>query len=218
VEEPEIDALLSDAVRAYRLLPSGIGVSAIISAVTDYAVVALDGSEEDKALVDAIVVAAQDLIQLSQMHPIKTPRINELGNAVEEPMLEACLRAGLAATWPKRTNGTEARTGYPDIAIDIEGPRPTYLEAKVIKAGSEGSSFRSFYLSPSDNPKVGTDARHLLIAFTHQRRPNSDDGMEQYALTAFKIVDLAQVLGKIKFEYQASNKDMYLGDAVVAKG
>lgn len=218
MDEDDIVALLAEAVRAYRPLPTGIGVSQIISAITDHAVIALDGSPVDNALVRKISAAASDLIQQTQVVPIRTTRVNELGNAVEEPLLDACLRAGLDATWPKRSNGTASRTGYPDIAIEISGARPTYLEAKVLKAGSEGSSFRSFYLSPSDNPKVCVDARHLLIAFTHRQCADSDDGLEQYALTAFKIVDLARVVGKIKFEYQASNKDLYLADAIVAAG
>lgn len=218
MDEAEIEELLAEAVRAFRLLPKGIGVSQIISAITDHSVIALDDSQADNDLICAISGAALDLIERTQTAPIKTTRLNELGNAVEEPMLDACVRAGLAATWPKRSNGTAARTGYPDIAIGIEGPRPSYLEAKVIGAGSEGSSFRSFYLSPSENPKVCADARHLLIAFTHRRCADAGDGMEQYALTQFKIVDLARVFGKIKFEYQASNKDMYLGEAIVATG
>lgn len=218
MDEAEIEALLGEAVRAYRLLPRGIGVSQIISAITDHAVIALEDTEQDIALINSISAAAKDLIESSQAVPIKTTRLNELGNAVEEPMLDACVRANLAATWPKRSDGTAARTGYPDIAIEIDGTRPTYLEAKVIGAGSEGSSFRSFYLSPSENPKVCADARHLLIAFTHKRCADSKDGLEQYALTTFKIVDLARVLGRIKFEYQASNRDMYLGEAIVARG
>jgi hypothetical protein len=47
---------------------------------------------------------------------------------------------------------------------------------------------------------------------------DSVDGFEQYELASYKIVDLALVCGKIKFEYQSSNKDMYLGDAVLAEG
>lgn len=218
MEDKQIEALLADAVRAFRQLPRGISVPQIISAVTEHSVVPLEECAEDRSLIEAISAACNDLISSTRTAPIRTTRLNELGNAVEEPMLEACLRAGLDATWPRRANGIAARTGYPDIVIAVDSHRPTYLEAKVIGAGSEGSSFRSFYLSPSDNPKVCTDARHLLVAFTHQRGENGSDGLEQYSLTAFKIVDLARVFGKIKFEYQASNRDMYIGDAVVAKG
>lgn len=56
------------------------------------------------------------------------------------------------------------------------------------------------------------------MAFTHKRVENSEAGLEQYELVDFKIVDLALVCGKIKFEYQSSNRDMYLGEAVLAKG
>lgn len=218
MDDDQIEALLAEAVRTFRQLPKGISVPQIISAVTDHAVVPLEDSEADRKLLAQIAEACADLIVQSSKVPIITSRLNELGNAVEEPMLDACVRAGLKASWPLRANGVAARTGYPDIAINIDSERPTYLEAKVIGAGSEGSSFRSFYLSPSDNPKICADARHILVAFTHVREKDTAEGMESYSLKSYKIVDLAKVFGKIKFEYQASNKDMYIGDAVVARG
>ena len=218
VTDEQTEKLLAEAVNAYRQLPKSIGVGVAIEAVTDRAVIALSADEADKVLLDKICQAARLVMERSLASPLRTGRLNELGNAVEEPLLNACLEVGLEATWPKRQDGSGSRTGYPDIALGISGNRPTYLEAKVIGAGSESSSFRSFYLSPSDNPKVCVDARHLLVAFVHDRREDSDDGMEQYSLTSFKVVDLSYVLGKIKFEYQSSNKDMYLGKAVIAKG
>jgi hypothetical protein len=197
VDDDQNEALLAEAVRAFRRLPKGISVSQIISAVTEHSVVPLEDCAEDRGLIDRVSAACINLIARSQATPIKTTRLNELGNAVEEPMLEACRRAGLEASWPRRADGAASRTGYPDIAIGIDGQHPTYLEVKVIGVGSETSSFRSFYLSPSDNPKVCKDARHILVAFTHQRATDANDGLEQYSLTKFKIVDLARVIGKI---------------------
>jgi hypothetical protein len=162
--------------------------------------------------------AANALIERSKLNPIQTGRLNELGNAIEEPLLNALLEGGLTASWPKRADGSGARSGYPDIALDAASERPTYLEARVVGAGSEGSSFRSFYLSPSERPKVCFDARHLLVAFTHDRQDDASNGLEQYRLVSYKIVDLARVFGKIKFEFQSSNRDMYLADAVVLRG
>lgn len=218
MNEREIEELLAQAVKAYRQLPKKIGVGEAIEAVTNQKVIPLSGDGLDKELIHRVCDAAKILIERSQNIPIRTGRLNELGNNIEGPLREACLAAGLEATWPTRRDGSGARSGYPDLAINIGSDRPTYLEAKVIGAGSESSSFRSFYLSPSDNPKVCHDARHLLVAFAHERRENASDGLEQYALTSFKVVDLALVLGTIKFEYQSSNKDMYLGKAVVARG
>jgi hypothetical protein len=218
VTKKGVEDFFAEAIASYRKLPSEISVGVSIEGISGCKVLPLEPDGQDAALVATLCDAARLLIQKSQVSPIKTGRVNELGNNIEGPLLDACKQSGLNATWPKRADGTGGRSGYPDIAIDIGGLRPTYLEAKVIAEGTEDSSFRSFYLSPSDNPKVCVDARHLLLAFTHDRRENSADGLEQYALSAFKLVDLSKVLGKIKFEYQSSNKEMYLKGAVVAQG
>lgn len=214
--EPEIEDLLAEAVAAYRLLPKDLPVGTVIEAVTNCRVIPVD-LQQDAVLLDGLKRAAESLISQSKSAPVKTGRVNELGNNIEEPLLKACVEAGLKAEWPKRFDGSGGRSGYPDIAIAVD-ERKSFLEAKVIAAGSEGSSFRSFYLSPSDNPKVCEDARHLLVAFTHKRVENSKDGFEQYQLTSYKIVDLALVCGKVKFEYQSSNRDMYMSEAVLLKG
>jgi hypothetical protein len=218
VDNSDIETLLAAAVAAYRQLPSQIAVGVAIEAVTGKIVIPLSDHESDIALLQSVGQAARVLIAKSKVEPIKTGRLNELGNAIEEPLLNALLEVGADASWPKRADGTGGRSGYPDIAIDATAERPTYLEAKVVGAGSEGSSFRSFYLSPSERPKVCLEARHLLVAFTHHRVADSADGLEQYNLLDFKVIDLAKVFGKIKFEYQSSNREMYLGDAVVLKG
>ena len=217
MNEEKIEALLAEAVEAYRQLPKDLPVGVVIEAMTKCQVVALDIDGLDANLIRCLKAAAGLLIDSSKVSPINTGRVNELGNNIEEPLLNACKEVGLAASWPKRADGSGGRTGSPDIAIDFGG-RKSFLEAKVVAAGSDGSSFRSFYLSPSDNPKVFDDARHILIAFVHKRVQDSLGGMEQYQLESYKIVDLAHVCGKIKFEYQSSNRDMYLGNAVVAKG
>ncbi len=213
----EIEDLLRGAIEAYRLLPKDLPVGMVIEAMTGCRVLPVDVVGADSELLANLNLAAKRLMVLSHATPIKTGRVNELGNNIEEPLLNACIHVGLDASWPKRRDGSGARTGYPDIAISTGG-RKSFLEAKVIAAESEGSSFRSFYLSPSENPKVFEDARHLLIAFTHERVGDSREGDQQYKLTSYKIVDLSLVCEKIKFEYQSSNKDMYLGDAVLGQG
>ncbi|QZD92920.1 hypothetical protein K3162_02450 [Qipengyuania xiapuensis] len=212
-----IEELLAEAVDAYRQIPKNLEVGIAIEAITGCSVIPLDVADKDAELLKLLEQAANRLIKKSKGEPVKTGRLNELGNNIEEPLLNCCNEVGIEATWPVRADGSGGRSGYPDIAL-VHNQRKTFLEAKVIGAGSEGSSFRSFYMSPSDNPKVCEDARHVLIAFVHNRVADSDDGMEQYELLSFKIVDLSHVCGKIKFEYQSSNKDMYLGKAVVAQG
>jgi len=214
--EPK-ECALAKAVEAYRKIPNSLEVGSAIEVITGCQVIAVEPKSDDASLIESLVAAANLLIKRSSLEPIETGRVNELGNRIEEPLLNACNDVGLVATWPLRKDGTGGRTGYPDILIEFKG-RHSYLEAKVIKEGSEGTELRSFYLSPSDNPKVCRDARHILIAFVHKRRENAANGNEQYELVSFKIVDLALVIGKIKFEYQSNNKNLYSGNAIIASG
>lgn len=215
MDDGAIPEILRGAVESYRKVPKKISVGIAIEAITGCKVIPV--SADDRGLIDLLVDAAKLLIDRSKTTPIKTGRINELGNNIEEPLLKACLDVGIHAEWPLRKDGTGGRAGYPDLALSHDD-RHSYLEAKVIAAGSEGTTLRSFYLSPSDNPKVCRDARHILIAFVHHRREDAHDGQQQYELRQFKIVDLARVRGQIKFEYQSNNKSMYLMDAVIARG
>jgi len=212
-----IEEILAEAVDAYRQIPKKLEVGIAIKAITGCDVIPIENDSPDSKLVERLIAAANLLIERSKLEPIKTGRVNELGNNIEEPLLTACNDVGLSASWPLRKDDSGGRTGYPDIALYFEG-RHSYLEAKVIAEGSEGTTLRSFYLSPSDNPKVCRDARHILVAFVHKRRENSADGYEQYELRHFKIVDLSKVRGQIKFEYQSNNKNMYSCDAIVASG
>lgn len=213
----EVGALAA-SVSAFRKLPKSITVSEAIEANTGYKVLPVGVTEYEKEMLRKVCNAADILVHESQIHPIETLRVNELGNAVEEPLLAACKEAGLNAVWPKRKDGSSVRNGYPDIQIDLDLGNIAYLEAKVIQKGSERSSFRSFYMSPSERPKVSQDAYHLLIAFVHDRQPDGEAGQQRYKLSSYKLVDLSKVSEKIKFEYQASNKDMYVGAQVIASG
>ena len=52
--------------------------------------------------------------------------------------------------------------GYPDIVINIDNQKTLYLEVKTYDANQAKSKFRTFYMSPSSNPKVVKTAYHLL--------------------------------------------------------
>ena len=121
------------------------------------------------------------------------------------------------AEWPTDAEGRAARSGYPDLLIYDSKNRPTYLEVKTVGPGQDSTTFRSFYLSPSERPKICHDARHLLVAFAHVSG-EVVDGKTAYRASAFKIVDLAVVIGGIKFEYQSSNKRLYLDECVLSSG
>lgn len=215
----EFEKLLATAVEAYRALPKGIPVSVAIEAMTTFKVIELDlESADDTKLLEYVSNAAIHCIQASQENPVRSPRVNEVGNLLE-PLLKASLEAqNLNVSWPTTANGSAGRSGYPDLLVTEANNRLTYIEVKAVGPGQEASTFRSFYLSPSDTPKITADARHLLVAFGHEYIGNADNGSGLYRVNHYKVVDLAHVFGQIKFEYQSSNRGIYTSRAVKSSG
>jgi hypothetical protein len=96
--------------------------------------------------------------------------------------------------------------------------RPSYLECKIYGAGSEPTSMRSFYLSPSDNAKICRDARHLLMAFEMEAAPISGSRSSSYMARAFKLVDLHDLLCDVKYEFNSDNRRLYAKGLILASG
>lgn len=134
-------------------------------------------------------------------------RVNEVGNKVEDYVLEALRREGFEAGRPVDRFGHARAAGYPDIEASREG-KPFYIEVKVFSASTEDSTQRSFYLSPSAEFKVTHDAHHLLIAVevTHQ-----EDGY--YRAESVRWLDLSRLRCDLKYEFNASNRDLYSSEA-----
>lgn len=218
-DSEDFEKLLSAAVNAYRALPKGIPVSLAIQAMTSFKIIALDlQSVDDMDLLRRISDAATHCMRASQLNPVKSARVNEVGNLLE-PLLKISLETQmLNVSWPTTAGGASGRSGYPDLLVTESPDRLTYIEVKAVGPGQESSTFRSFYLSPSDTPKVVADARHLLVAFGHKHVGTAEDGAGLYQMTHFKVVDLAHVVGQIKFEYQTSNRGLYNAGAVKSSG
>ena len=103
--DDEVEKLLAEAVAAYRLLPKDLPVGTVIEAMTDCKVIPVDVDGADANLIAKLRSAAERLIAISQNEPIKTGRVNELGNNIEEPLLKSCNDVGLNAIWPTRSDG-----------------------------------------------------------------------------------------------------------------
>jgi len=96
---------------------------------------------------------------------IKTMRPNEAGNAVEVFVKNAMIKEGFEPQTPFAKSGKRKASGYPDIEFNDQFNRTNYLECKTYNSKSENSSFRSFFVSPSEDFKVTKDAHHLILAF-----------------------------------------------------
>ena len=159
-------------------------------------------NESNQRVLDKLDRAMISVLHEIQENPIVRPRPNEVGNDMEEPVIAALNKVNLQARAPEAKSGKGKSTGYPDIIANTE-IGDIFLEVKTYNKRNETTTFRSFYLSPSTDPKVHTDACHLLLGFEMENSGN------EYRPVSFKIVDLYGLECSLKSEYNSDNRRLY---------
>ena len=150
-------------------------------------------------------------------HPAhEQKRINEVSKYFEETIREELNRVeGFECDFPKTAEGRTQRSGYPDLRlVDRKTGRIVYLDPKLFQASSRKSSLRTFYFTPQlETRKILDDAHHLLVGFPHEGKV---DGVWKF--TGWELVDLSNFKVRLKAEFQASNRDIYIDENIVARG
>ncbi len=209
-----LEEVLAQFLRPIKNLPFPV----VVKAMSSHNVLPFDPeSNLDNELLNRLILAARNCCQAVKDKPIVRNRPNEVGNDIEPFVLESVSAQGLRAVRPTTSAGKMRSTGYPDILVVDGSNRPTYLECKVYGAGSDFTTMRSFYLSPSDDFKVTDDARHFLIAFAVERRPLEGTIMSEYIPVGYKIVDLHGLLCDVKYEFNSDNKRLYADGMIIAE-
>ena len=189
----------------------GIPFEVVIRSLCGVAVETFDldkaGNKEALAI---LAEAMRDACRAVQKNPIERPRPNEVGNDMEPFVIAALIARGMKASAPTTKTGKGKSTGYPDIRIATAGV-PIYLEVKSYAAANHGTTQRSFYLSPAEDPKVSDDGHHLLVGFKIERNDNL------HTPVAFEIVDLYGLDCDIKAEFNSDNKRLYEKHRMLAR-
>lgn len=210
-----IDGVLAQFRQPLKNLP----FPTIIKAMADQEVLPIDGANsDDRELVAAIDRAAAVTGERLRASPIRRNRPNEVGNDIEPHVMAALLQTGLRAERPKSRAGRGQQVGYPDILVYDHLGRPSYLECKIFGEGSDLTTMRSFYLSPSDNFKVCLDARHLLLAFAVTREPIPGSRDSLFRATEYKLLDLFHLRCDVKYEFNSDNRRLYAADMILSQG
>lgn len=163
----------------------------------------LDWTGEHATLLSAVSEAA--LLGINR-EGVRARRVNEVGNAVEEFVDAAFEAHGFTSEVPFGPSGRRRSTGYPDLRVSRDGVL-FYIEVKTYNRRNVDTTQRSFYLSPSEDFKVVGEGYHLVIAFAMKRE---DDG--RYRAESVHLLDLHGLVVKLKWEYNASNRDLYGGE------
>jgi hypothetical protein len=196
----------------------GLSFAKVIEDATGKKVLPIDPQNQvDQRVIKQISIVLDEVVRrLNQPESAiqGVARINEVSSHFEDLMRELLNAApGLDCDFPRTADGHVQRSGYPDLRIvDRESKRVFYLDPKLYAAGSRESSFRTFYFEPKKSTnKVLDDAVHLVAGFEHEPRTEG-----HWKFTRWDLIDLTHFQVKLKAEFQASNRDLYRPEAVVA--
>ena len=162
---------LEETIRRFLEPIKDIPYNIAIRSLTGCRVLEFDRNDKkNQKLLNKLKEAAQISLKTAYRKGIKTKRPNEAGNQIEPFVINSLNKVGLKAEKPKSRKGKVKIAGYPDIEISDEYGRTIYLECKTYSALTKGQSFRTFYFSPSKDPKITKDAFHLLLSFELSQR------------------------------------------------
>lgn len=71
-------------------------------------------------------------------------------------------------------------------------------------------------MNEQENFKVSHDARHLIVSFKIEETDRN--GKSAFVPVYWKIFSIDNLVGQIKHEFNASNKQMYKDEELLAEG
>lgn len=217
INQDEYVKQLEKSLAAFLEPIKNIPFSVAIKVISGHEVVSFGAEgEADRLLLSKLSEGISEATKVAYQVGIFTSRPNEVGNHIEPFVKEALNKVGLRAEIPLTSNGKHQSAGYPDISIEDGEGRVTYLECKTYNKKSVDSSFRAFYFQPSDNSKITADARHLMVSF--EIVEETREGKPVFVPVHWKLYTLEKMLVQIKHEFNASNKEMYKPEALLAEG
>lgn len=211
---------LEDTIKQFLKPLKNIPFKIAMKAVSGCSVIPFDkDNPKDKQLLKDLIEAAKVATKSANKAGIFTRRANEVGNHIEPFMIDALNQIGLKADKPKTKEGNKKAVGYPDIFVEDKHNRPNYVECKTYNEQNYQTTQRAFYFSPAERQedfKVTHNARHIIVSFKIERAERNDKNA--FIPVYWKIFSVDNLVGQIKHEFNASNKQMYSKEALLAEG
>ncbi len=175
-------------------------------------------ADKDRDLIGKLSQVAHIAGENAQRRGIFRSRPNEAGNDIEGFVREALRGVGFRPETPTTADGTRKAVGYPDIYFKDKYNRHCYLECKTYNRATVYTTMRAFYFSPADKgkSKIIHDAPHIVMSFEIKQIQKA--GKRCYIPVAWKLVSIYSMKVGVKHEFNASNKDIYRKDAILAEG
>ena len=168
----------------------------IVYESTGFVMIPINRNEtQDNALIDILQNIIKSFLKTSKSarSRYQGDRVNEVGRRIEEVLVHEMNKQPLTVT-------QLVKPGYPDIRIQQENNRITYLELKTSSV-KEKSGFRYFYYTSGN--KIKSNARHLLLNISV-----SEESSKYWKIDNWVLSDLSQLEVKLKCEFNASKTDI----------
>jgi hypothetical protein len=188
----------------------------VVQGATGKRIIPLGTNTADRVFVEKVSRALDGVLAIMNARDSAARnkrRINEVSSVFEEALRDQLNKVeGFFCDFPRTASGAVQRSGYPDLRlIEKASGRVAYLDPKLFERGSRTSSFRTFYFEPKKNTnKILDDAHHFIVGFEHDGQAGA------WHFTKWELIDLSNFRVKLKAEFQASNREMYRPEAVVA--
>jgi hypothetical protein len=216
-KDDEYTKQLEDTIKRFLQPIQGVSFPIVIKALTGFNVLGFSLLEsKNKELLNLLKSAAAEGGQQAKITGIHTKRPNEAGNSIEPFIVDALKKTGLKASKPISQSGKAKSAGYPDIQVTDGYGRVAYIDCKAFSRETREQTFRTFYLSPSDDPKITCDAFHLLMSFELEREDTATGLI--FRPTSWHIYTLEYLKVDVKHEFNAGNRDLYNPTALLSEG
>jgi len=194
----------------------GIPFSLVIESLSGWQVVPFDNEDvRDKKVLQILSEVANIAGNATNQFGILRPRPNEVGNDIEIYVKNALNFKGYTANTPKSKSGKTA--GYPDIEFRDEFGRINYLECKTFNIANISTTQRSFFLSPSEDFKITTNAHHFIISYEVYVEGRSENN-NIYKCKSWKILSIENLDVDVKYEFNSDNARLYNKEMILAEG
>ncbi len=209
-----LESIIKQMLRPLKDIPFGL----VIESISGSKVVLFNKkNKKDLELLEDLKRVARNAAQEMNKKGIKRRRTNEVGNDIEPFVKNALNKEGCRADRPLTRSGKKKSAGYPDLEFVDKRGRTHYLECKTYNIENILTTQRSFYLSPSDDFKITKDAHHFVFSFeVYVARRSGRDNL--YKCKAWKIIDIAELLVDVKYEFNSDNLRLYSKALLLAEG
>lgn len=210
---------LEETVSKFLKPIAGIPFHIAIKALYKHKVISVDlKDEKDRELIEDLKKVAQIAGKNANRKGIFRNRPNEVGNDIEIFVKDALGKMGFTPETPMRADGVRQAVGYPDIYFKDKSGRHVYFECKTYNKANINTTQRAFYFSPSrtEQSKIIFDAYHIVLSF--EIKQIQREGKRCFIPVAWKLVSIHSMKVDVKHEFNASNREIYRDEAIIAEG